>query len=166
MPVAESEILIVAPPEKVWALISDLEGGPDWSTVTLQCEITSQGPLGVGSTYRAVSRFAAGKLTTEHEIVDWVPPSRIVTTVTKGAESTFTQTCEPQAGGSLLSMRNEFSVPAGVPGFVADKLAQQVTNTLARELACIKRVVEESHRGGEATSGNGGRSAGVPRRGK
>lgn len=156
MPVAESEILIAAPPEEVWALISDLEGGPDWSTVTLQCEVTSEGPLGVGATYRAVSRFAAGKLTTEHQIVGWVPPSKLVTRVTKGAESTFTQTCEPQAGGSLLSMRNEFSVPAGVPGFVTDKLAQQVTDTLARELACIKQVVEESQRGGGATSGNGG----------
>jgi uncharacterized protein YndB with AHSA1/START domain len=143
MPRAQSEVFIAAPPEEVWALISDLERGPEWSVVTLQCEITSARPRDVGCTYRAVSKFAASKITTEHEIVEWDPPHRMVTRVTKGAESTVTWTCEPQAGGALLTMSNEFSVPAALPGLIADKLAEQVTDTLARELARIKEVVEK-----------------------
>jgi uncharacterized membrane protein len=144
MPLAQSEIFIAAPAEDVWALISDLERGPEWSVVTLECEMTSEGPLGVGCTYRAVSKFVASKITTEHEIVEWVPPRRIVTKVIKGAESTFTQTCEPQSEGTLLTMSNEFALPSGVPGFLADKLADQVADTLAQELARIKEVVEGS----------------------
>lgn len=153
MLLAQSEIFIAAPPEEVWALISDLEKGPEWSAVTLQCEITSEGPLGVGCTYRAVSKFMASKITTEHEILEWAPPHRIVSKVIKGAESTFTQTCEPQGEGTGLTMSNEFSIPAGLPGLVADKLAEQVTDTLAQELARIREVVEGSSRAGVREEG-------------
>jgi uncharacterized protein YndB with AHSA1/START domain len=153
MPLAESEILIAAQPEEVWALISDLERGPEWSVVTLECTLTSDGPPGPGCTYRSVSRFAASKLTTEHEIVEWVPPRRMVTRVIKGAESTLVQTCEAQREGTVLTMRNDFGVPSALPGPIADKLAQQVTGTLAKELARIKEVVE---RGGSGGSSEGG----------
>lgn len=161
MPRAQSEIFIAAPPEEVWALISDLERGPEWSVVTLECEITSEGPRDVGCTYRAVSRFAASKIMTEHEVVEWEPPHKMVTTVTKGAESIVTWTCEPQAGGTLLTMSNEFAVPGALPGLIADKLAQQVTDTLARELARIKEVVETCQRetGGRSGEDTGGESS-------
>jgi hypothetical protein len=127
-------------------VISDLEGGPEWSAVTLQCELTSEGPPGLGSTYRSVSKFAASKITTEHEIVEWEPPYKMASRVTKGAESVLTQTCEPEDGSTVLTMTNEFSLPRGVPSPVGNKLAQQVSNTLTKELMRIKRVVEERHR--------------------
>ncbi len=153
MPVAESEVLIAAPPEEVWALISDLERGPEWSVVTLECTLTSDGPPGLGCTYRSVSRFVASKITTEHEIVEWVPPRKMVTRAIKGAESTFVQTCEPQGEGTVLTMRNEFSVSSGLPGPIAERLARQVAGTLAKELARIKQVVEQ---GGASESSEGG----------
>jgi uncharacterized protein YndB with AHSA1/START domain len=153
MPVAKSEILIAATPEEVWVLISDLERGPEWSVVTLECTLTSDGPPGPGCTYRSVSRFAVSEITTEHEVVEWVPPRRMVTRVIKGAESTFVQTCEPQGEGTVLTMCNDFGVPSGLPGPIADRLAQQVTGTLVKELARIKEVVE---RGGRSKSSEGG----------
>ncbi len=160
MPVAQSEIFIAASPDEVWALISDLERGSEWSVVTLRCEITSEGPPGVGCTYRSVSRFVASKITTEHEIVEWIPSRKIVSKVTKGAESTFTQICEPRGEGTVLTMSNEFAVPSTVPGFLAEKLARQVTDTLAQELVRIKEVVERSSMGGgregENALGGGG----------
>jgi uncharacterized membrane protein len=144
MPVAQSEVFVAAPPDEVWSLISDLERGPEWSLVTLECKLTSGGPPGLGSTYRSVSKFVASRVTTEHEIVEWEPASRIVSKVTKGGESTFTQLCEPEGEGTVLTMINEFSLPGAVPGFVAEKLTEQVTSTLAGELARVKEVVEQS----------------------
>jgi uncharacterized protein YndB with AHSA1/START domain len=146
MPEARSQVFIDAPPEEVWALISDVGRGPEWSVVTLECELTSEGPPGLGCTYRSVSKFVASKITTEQEIVEWVPPRRIVSRAIKGAESTLTQTCEPQGEGSVLTMCSEFTFPSALPALVADKVAQQVTNTLTEELACIKKVVEERYR--------------------
>lgn len=125
-------------------MISDLERGPEWSVVTLSCNVTSGKPLGVGSMYCAVSKFVASEITTEHEIVEWLPPNRMASKVTRGAESTLTQACEPQGEGTLLTMSNEFALPRGVPGPLGDKVAQQVANTLSRELARIKEVVEGS----------------------
>ena len=153
MPVAQSQIRIAAPPEQVWALISDLERGPEWSVVTLECKLTSAGPVDLGSTYTAVSKFAASRITTEHEIVEWDPPHRLVSRVTKGAESVFTQICEPAGEGTILTMVNEFALPRGVPALVSDRLAQQVSKTLSEELTRIKEAVEEMHRaaGGEGT---------------
>jgi len=144
MPVARSEVFIAAPPEEVWSLISDLERGPEWSLVTLECKLTSEGPPGLGSTYRSLSRFVASRVTIEQEIVEWEPPRRMVSKVVKGGEATFTQLCEPEGEGIVLTMINEFALPGAVPGFVAEKLAAQVTSTLAGELARIKEVVEQS----------------------
>jgi uncharacterized membrane protein len=154
MPEARSEVFIDAPPEEVWALISDLEGGPEWSVVTLECELTSEGPPGLGCTYRSVSKFVASNITIEEEIVEWVPHRRMVSKAIKGAESTFTQTCEPQGEGTVLTMYNEFSFPSALPGLVADRLTRQVTNTLAEELARIKEVVEERYRDAGRSSGD------------
>jgi len=148
---ARSEIFIAAPPEDVWGLISDLERGPEWSVVTLACELTSDGPPGVGSTYRSTSKFASSKVATEHVIVEWARARRIVSKVVKGAESTFTQLCHPQGEGTVLTMINRFSAPGALPGFVAERLEQQVTSTLAEELARIKEVVEASQDAGEAS---------------
>jgi uncharacterized membrane protein len=152
---ARSEIFIAAPPDEVWGLICDLERGPEWSVVTLACELTSDGPPGVGCTYRSVSKFAASKVTTEHVIVEWVPARRMVSNVVKGAESTFTQICQPEGAGTVLSMINRFSAPGALPGFVAERLEQQVTSTLAEELARIKEVVEASHDAAEASLAGG-----------
>jgi uncharacterized membrane protein len=144
MPVARSDIFITAPPEEVWSLISDLERGPEWSLVTLECKLTSGGLPGLGSTYRSVSKFVTSRVTTEHEIVEWEPPRRMVSKVTRGGESMFTQLCEREGEGTVLTMINEFSLPGAVPGFVAERLIGQVTTTLAGELAQIKEVVEQS----------------------
>jgi len=152
MPVAQSDVFIAAPPKEVWSLISDLERGPEWSMVTLECKLTFGGPPRLGSTYRSVSKFVASRVTTEHEVVEWEPPRRMVSKVTKGGESTFTQLCKPQGDGTVLTMINEFSLPGAVPGFVAEKLAEQVTSTLADELARIKEVVEQSCGRGEVSS--------------
>jgi len=157
MPVAQSQILIAATPEAVWALISDLERGPEWSAVTLECGLTSPRPVGLGSTYRSVSKFAASRITTEHEIMVWDPPHRLVSRVTKGAESLFTQLCEPADEGATLTMVNEFALPRGVPSLVGEKLALQVSKTLSEELKRIKEVVEEAHRAGDAQCSSGGR---------
>jgi uncharacterized protein YndB with AHSA1/START domain len=158
MPVAQSEICIAAPPEEVWSLISDLERGPEWSLATLECQLTSEGAPGLGSRYRSVSKFAVSRVTTEHEIVEWVPPRKMVSKVVKGGESTFTQLCEPEGEGCILTMINDFSLPSAVPGFVAERLAEQVSGILADELARIKEVVEqgwekadETHKGGRST---------------
>ncbi|HUW96351.1 MAG TPA: SRPBCC family protein [Anaerolineae bacterium] len=155
MPVAQSEVSIAAPPEEVWSLISDLERGPEWSLATLECKLTSEGAPGLGATYRSVSKFVASRVTTEHEIVEWVPPRKMVSKVVKGGESTFTQLCEPEGEGAILTMINDFSLPAAVPGFVAERLAEQVSSLLADELARIKEVVEQAQERADETQVEG-----------
>jgi uncharacterized membrane protein len=155
MPVAQSQIFIAAPAEEVWSLISDLERGPEWSLSTLECKLTSEGAPGLGTTYRSVSTFVASTVTTEHEIVEWVPPRKMVSKVVKGGESTFTQLCEPEGEGSVLTMINDFSLPAAVPGFVAERMANQVSGILADELARIKEVVEEALERADETQAEG-----------
>jgi len=155
MPVAQSEVFIAAPPEEVWSLISDLEKGPEWSLATLDCRLTSQGAPGLGTTYRSVSKFVASRVITEHEIVEWVPPRKMVSKVVKGGESTLTQLCEPEGEGSTLTMINDFSPPAAVPGFVAERLAGQVSSILADELARIKEVVEQAQERAGETQADG-----------
>jgi uncharacterized membrane protein len=79
----------------------------------------------------------------------------MVSKVVKGGESTFTQLCDPEGEGTVLTVINEFSLPGAVPGFVAERLTAQVTSTLAGELARIKGVVEQSYGRGQKSSFEG-----------
>ena len=52
--------VINRPVEEVFAYISNPENDSLWQSDTAETEITSEGPIGVGTTYRDVTEFWAG----------------------------------------------------------------------------------------------------------
>lgn len=62
---------IKRPVEDVFAVISNVENGPRWSSAALEAEQTSPGPIGVGTTARVVGKFLGKRIESESEITEF-----------------------------------------------------------------------------------------------
>ena len=80
----EVSTTIKRPVEDVFAVVSDPETGPKWSSASLESTKTSAGPLGVGTTVRAVSKLLGRRIQSEMEITEFEPNRRFAMRSTSG----------------------------------------------------------------------------------
>ena len=69
----KNSVTINQPVKKVFDFVTDLNNNPQWQTDILELEITSEGRLKRGSTYRCVNRFMGQRIETEGVISRYVP---------------------------------------------------------------------------------------------
>ncbi len=72
-------ITINRPVEEVFAVLSNPENGPKWSSGSSEAKITSQGPIGVGTRYRSVRQALGRRIESETEITEYEPNRRYAT---------------------------------------------------------------------------------------
>jgi uncharacterized membrane protein len=75
---ADASTTIDRPVEDVFAVLSDPETSPQWSSASLESKKTSEGPIGVGTTSRSVSKLLGRRIETELEITEFEPNRRFV----------------------------------------------------------------------------------------
>ncbi len=108
-------VVIDKPLEDVFAYITDVNNNSLWQSSTLETEQTSEGAVGVGTTYRSVSKFLGRRIETTLEVTEHEPPRKQCVRVTSGpipavgcyllepadggGGTRFTQTLEAEAGG-------------------------------------------------------------------
>jgi uncharacterized protein YndB with AHSA1/START domain len=108
-----SAITIDRPLEDVFAVLSDPERTAKWSSLTTGETMISTGPIGVGSTYRVVSKGLVRPAVRENEVTEfelnrrWAVRSRTGSPATR-ASATF----HPVEGGTRI----DFSVEAELTG--------------------------------------------------
>src|SRR5918992_5261203 len=101
---ADVSTTIKRPVEDVFAVLSDSETSPKWSSSSLESKKTSEGPIGVGTTWRSVSRFLGRRIETEMEITEFEPNRKFTLRSMSGpfplqAALTF----EPTEGGTQVN---------------------------------------------------------------
>ncbi|HEX7309516.1 SRPBCC family protein [Lentzea sp.] len=143
MPGFQHEVLIAAPPERVWAVVSDVERWPEHIPTVDEAERLDQGPLRVGSRTRLKQPRLAESVLTVTELTDgtsftWVSTSSGVT-VTAG------HVVEPHAEGSRLTLTLTMTGVLSWLGWVmARSLIRRYVET---EGASIKKVAEAQSNG-------------------
>src|SRR5918992_167867 len=73
MATANVSTTIKRPVEDVFAVLSNPETSPKWSSSSLESKKISEGPIGVGTTWRSVSKFLGRRIETEMEITEFEP---------------------------------------------------------------------------------------------
>ena len=98
---------IAAPPERVWAVIADVERWPEWTPTVTRLERLDRGPLAVGSRARIRQPKLLPAVWQVTEIVD----GRTFTWVTRspGVRVTATHGVEPIATGTRARLSLRFS---------------------------------------------------------
>ncbi len=115
----QKSITINAPVEKVFAYLSDPKNLLEiWPSMI---EIKDVQPAATGGyNFGWVYKMAGMRFEGASETVEEIPNQRTVTKSTKGIESHFVWTYEPENGGTKLTVDIEYKVPVPLLGKLAD----------------------------------------------
>jgi uncharacterized protein YndB with AHSA1/START domain len=129
---------IDAPPDRVWAIMSDIERWPEWTSSVTSVERLDTGPLAVGSR----ARVRQPKLLPADFVVTDFDPGSAFTWVTRSAGVTATarHSVVPSGRGSRATLSVEFH---GALGWLVGWAVGGLTNRyLALEAAGLKERSE------------------------
>jgi uncharacterized protein YndB with AHSA1/START domain len=115
--VVSVDVVVEAPPERVWEVVSDPRKLSHWDKhVTAVAGIPPEG-LSLGARYTSEMRFMAVHAHVDAEVLDWDPPFRSVIRLMGLIEATVTTTVEPLSRGrSLLEHVVEYHFRGGALG--------------------------------------------------
>jgi uncharacterized protein YndB with AHSA1/START domain len=123
----EVSTTIKRPVEDVFAVLSDFSNGSKWSSGEPEPAVkTSDGPIGVGTTWHSVSKIIGRRFESDIEFTEFEPDRKIVFTTTKPIAMTATVMLEPVAGGTRVSQ----TIQAEPGGFF--RLAEPLAVTMAK----------------------------------
>ena len=135
----ERSIFISCQPENVWNAIADPSNHSKYVKMVDFGEWTSDGPPGVGSTYREVGKFIGRKIKSANEVTEWEPSNQFGYKSVGGKISVVIRySLEAQNGGTQLTARGHLGLSKLFKGFVKKQLAG--------ELEALKKYLESGQR--------------------
>ncbi len=139
---AAASVFVERPIEEVFAYIAEMGNTQQWQADVTRAEVTSNGPLGVGSTGIFAQKVMGREISNEFEITAYDPPYQLCFKTIAGPVSfEGCQTCEEQNGGTLVTMH--MNGEAGGFFKVAEGMLQgQVQKSFERDLNMLKQVLE------------------------
>ena len=138
----EKSIFINRPQQEVFDFSSNPANDPQWRSSAESAEWTSEGPVGVGSTYRSVDRFLGRKIEGTSEITVWDPPNQFGFKMVSGPfpfEATIK--LESRENGTQFTVDGQaqfggfFKIAEGLVG-------RQVEKQLVADFEALKLVME------------------------
>ncbi|MBV8084285.1 MAG: SRPBCC family protein [Chloroflexi bacterium] len=138
-----TEIDIESPCSEVAAFAADPNNATAWYEDIESVRWETPPPLGVGSRVAFVAHFLGRHLAYTYEMREFVAGERLVMSTDAGPfpmETTYTWTDTP-SGGTHVTLRNH-GRPAGFGRLAAPLMAMQVRRATSRNLALLKRILE------------------------
>jgi hypothetical protein len=121
--VADAEIEIDAPPDVVWAALTDIDGWPRWNPDVKSASLA--GPLAAGTTFRW--KAGPGSITSTLRTVE--PPGLVCWTGrTFGIDAVHVHRLEPGASGTIVKSMESWD------GLVVRLLRGPLTKTLQKAI--------------------------------
>ena len=141
----ETEITIARPRREVAAYAAEPDNATAWYENIERAEWRTPRPLAVGSRFAFVARFLGRRLAYVYEVKELVPDERLVMATPDGPltmETTYTW-ADGAGGTTVMRLRNRGG-PAGPARFLAPLMAGAVRRANRKDLARLKRILEES----------------------
>lgn len=143
MAMIEQSIQIKCTPEKAFAFAADLTKAATWQTGITEAQVTSEGAIGVGTTYVMKAKSFGQTIETLGEVTAWDPPS---TYMWKATKSPF-----PLAGGMKFQANGSVTLvtvftkaePGGFFKLAEGMLKAQMEKKLEEDLEALKKILEE-----------------------
>jgi uncharacterized protein YndB with AHSA1/START domain len=138
----EGSITINRPVEEVFAFLEDIENLAKWNEQAGQAEQTSQGPMGVGTTYRGSSEFMGRKMEWTSEITEYEPNRKVAQTLDLGpAEMAMSWVLEPVEGGTKFTIISEGEM-GGLAKLAGPLMDRTMKKQMESNLTRLKGLLE------------------------
>jgi ligand-binding SRPBCC domain-containing protein len=142
----ESSIVIQCPVEVVFAYLCNFSNVPKWDPTKSEVRVTSEGPVGLGTTVHMVTSFQplglSLKLASTMEVTAYEANRQFTMTATSGPFPVeFTFLVEPAEGGTRLTMGAQ-AEPGGFFKIAEGVLLSRIKKEQAEELQRLKGLLE------------------------
>jgi uncharacterized protein YndB with AHSA1/START domain len=137
----ESTTVIARSVEEVFAVLSNAENNPKWSSAFLEVNKTSEGSIGVGTTWRGVGKFLGKQIEVELEETEYEPNRKSAQKSTMPFPVHQQMTFERVDGGTRVNVRFEAD-PGGFFKLAEPLLASMAKRNIEGELANLKDLMD------------------------
>jgi len=138
----KSEIFINRVPEDVFAFVFEPANAAQWQEGVVLAEFTSEGPLGIDTTWRNVSKMIGREMDIEFKVTDYDPPHRFCYKSISGPIQNKTcVTFESQNGGTLMTFSGE-GKPGGFFKMAEGILRKRLESQFEKNLNMLKALLE------------------------
>ncbi len=138
----EVSIVINRPLEEVFAFLSNLENNSKWRSGQIEARKTSEGPIGVGTTYRMVNNVLGQRLEGEAEVTEYEPNRKQASTSKSGYFPLAAQRIfERAVGGTRVRFVVE-AEPGGIFKVAEPLLASMAKRRVETDAATLKDLME------------------------
>ncbi len=138
----EKSVMIKAPVEKVFDFMADANNFPEIWPSMVEVRDVQRSAAG-GNKFNFTYKMAGMRIEGASEATEWIKNQRNVTESTKGIQSRFVWTYQPEAGGTKLTVQVEYTVPVPLLGKLAEAfIIKQNQNEMDAMLANLKARME------------------------
>ena len=104
----EHSVVIDRPVEEVFAFVAAMENEPQWQSGVDEVHSTSEGPMGVGSTWFEVMRILGRRIETHYVVTEYEPNRKLSMKSTSGPVSMEgSMTFESAGGGTRMDITGQ-----------------------------------------------------------
>ena len=142
MATAELSTTINRPVEDVFAVMSNVEDNPKWSSAALEAKQTSAGPIGVGTTAHFVGKFIGRRIESDSVVTEFEPNRKFTWESKSGPfplRGSFT--FEPVEGGTRVNAIFE-AEPGGFFKLAEPLFVGMAKRQFQGDLANLKDLME------------------------
>ena len=142
----ERQATIGAPPDEVFAYLSDLEKLSEWQAGVVSARRTSEGPMGVGATALVTREVVGNRVEAPLTITEHDPPRRLaIGSEVSGVKAHATLDFEPSEDGEATDLTFAMEIRgSGFTGFIEGMIASAAGGDIDASLERLKEHFEES----------------------
>jgi Polyketide cyclase / dehydrase and lipid transport. len=138
----EESVEIHSPAEKAFAYITDAKSWNKWQSVILEAEQTSQGSVGIGTTFRGTTRMMGRSMPWTAKTTEFEPPKKFGKTITSGSLLIEQhEIFQPVSGGTRFTLNYDVTV-SGLLILLSPLLIRSMRTELRKSLINLKQILE------------------------
>jgi uncharacterized protein YndB with AHSA1/START domain len=138
----KESVFIVRPIEAVFAYMSDYDNETEWWSNVIEAYLTSEGPMGLGTTGREVRKLNGVRFVSDWVITEFEAPNRVVFESTSGPFPYIGRVhLEEQGSGTKLTYIFEF-FPVGLYRLLIPLTEWLFVREFRADLTNLKRILK------------------------